>query len=90
VPQYHPEQLLAGTGESPAPPEASVGAGSKPVRPAPGPNPLPASVPTSFVNGRALVRRFLGDGGKKRVFLAHDAPLDRDDPALRRKDVLTA
>ena len=44
---------------------------------------VPASTPaetqpTSFANGRYEVRRFLGEGGKKRVYLAHDAQLDRD------------
>ncbi len=34
--------------------------------------------PTSFQNGRYQVRRFLGEGGKKRVFLTHDSQLDRD------------
>jgi len=34
--------------------------------------------PTSFANGRYEVRRFLGEGGKKRVYLAHDTQLDRD------------
>src|SRR5207244_3498288 len=29
-------------------------------------------------NGRYEVRRFLGEGGKKRVYLAHDTLLDRD------------
>ena len=38
----------------------------------------PTEQPTSFVDGRYEVRRFLGEGGKKRVFLAHDARLDRD------------
>src|SRR5688572_7173598 len=28
--------------------------------------------PASFVAGRYAVRRFLGEGGKKRVYLAHD------------------
>jgi tetratricopeptide (TPR) repeat protein len=36
------------------------------------------SQPASFANGRYEVRRFLGEGGKKKVFLAHDAQLDRD------------
>ena len=36
------------------------------------------SLPTSFVAGRYHVRRFLGEGGKKKVFLAHDESLDRD------------
>jgi tetratricopeptide (TPR) repeat protein len=34
--------------------------------------------PTSFGGGRYEVRRFLGEGGKKRVFLAYDTRLDRD------------
>jgi len=35
-------------------------------------------LPTSFAAGRYLVKRFLGEGGKKRVYLAHDTTLDRD------------
>ena len=38
----------------------------------------PAAIPDSFAAGRYHVRKFLGEGGKKRVFLAHDALLDRD------------
>ena len=34
--------------------------------------------PTSFANGRYQVNRFLGEGGKKKVYLAHDGVLDRD------------
>src|SRR6266545_7037735 len=34
--------------------------------------------PRSFANGRYTVKRFLGEGGKKKVYLAHDASLDRD------------
>jgi len=34
--------------------------------------------PTSFANGRYEVKRFLGEGGKKKVYLAHDTTLDRD------------
>jgi hypothetical protein len=34
--------------------------------------------PESFASGRYHVRRFLGEGGKKRVFLAHDKLLDRE------------
>jgi hypothetical protein len=33
---------------------------------------------TSFANGRYQVKRFLGEGGKKKVYLAHDTLLDRD------------
>src|SRR6266545_3514638 len=50
-----------------------------------GGSPTPASTgapiadqPASFANGRYTVKRFLGEGGKKRVYLAHDASLDRD------------
>ncbi len=34
--------------------------------------------PTSFANGRYQVKDFLGEGGKKRVYKAHDSVLDRD------------
>ncbi|MCH8061051.1 MAG: protein kinase [Chloroflexi bacterium] len=36
------------------------------------------SAPSSFADGRYIVKRFLGEGGKKKVFLAHDELLDRD------------
>ncbi len=38
----------------------------------------PPSHPSSFVAGRYRVERFLGEGGRKRVFLAHGTTLDRD------------
>ena len=34
--------------------------------------------PTSFGGGRYVVKKFLGEGGKKKVYLAHDMKLDRD------------
>ncbi|MCH7735463.1 MAG: hypothetical protein IH961_09660, partial [Chloroflexi bacterium] len=34
--------------------------------------------PTSFANGRYEVTGFLGEGGKKKVYLVHDTTLDRD------------
>ena len=49
----------------------------EPKTPTPTPTSAPA-VPASFASGRYQVRRFLGEGGKKRVFLAHDTRLDRD------------
>ena len=38
----------------------------------------PAPMPTSFANGRYQVKKFLGEGGKKKVYLVHDKVLDRD------------
>ncbi|HYM14988.1 MAG TPA: protein kinase [Dehalococcoidia bacterium] len=35
-------------------------------------------MPSSFAGGRYAVRSFLGEGGRKRVYLAHDTKLDRD------------
>jgi class 3 adenylate cyclase/tetratricopeptide (TPR) repeat protein len=43
----------------------------------PTPQPSPA-LPASFAGGRYAVQRFLGEGGRKRVYLAHDTKLDRD------------
>src|SRR4051812_28981324 len=34
--------------------------------------------PTRLGNGRYTIERFLGEGGRKRVYLAHDTMLDRD------------
>src|SRR5882724_4246123 len=35
-------------------------------------------LPALFARGRYTVKRLLGEGGKKRVYLAHDHALDRD------------
>jgi hypothetical protein len=43
----------------------------------PTPQPTPA-LPAAFADGRYQVQRFLGEGGRKRVYLAHDTKLDRD------------
>jgi len=43
----------------------------------PTPTPTPA-LPSSFAGGRYQVKGFLGEGGRKRVYLAHDTKLDRD------------
>ncbi len=49
--------------------------------PADGPHPIPGALTRSpgIVRGGPLpVRGFLGEGGRKRVYLAHDTKLDRD------------
>ncbi|HEY3115341.1 MAG TPA: AAA family ATPase, partial [Chloroflexota bacterium] len=38
----------------------------------------PVAEPTAFCGGRYQVKQFLGEGGKKRVYLVHDGQLDRD------------
>jgi tetratricopeptide (TPR) repeat protein len=48
------------------------------VQQAPAPTKLTSPEPTSFVGGRYQVKKFLGEGGKKKVYLAHDTVLDRD------------
>jgi len=40
--------------------------------------PSPSPMPTFFANGRYQVKKFLGEGGKKKVYLVHDNVLDRD------------
>ena len=49
----------------------------KPLPAARTPTPAPA-LPASFASGRYEVQRLIGEGGKKRVYLAHDSNLDRD------------
>ncbi len=56
----------------PLPPSPSIGEGGGDAAPKPG------AEPTSFCDGRYEVTRYLGEGGKKRVYLAHDGLLDRD------------
>jgi tetratricopeptide (TPR) repeat protein len=59
--------------------EANLGAPTFTSAPPPeAPRAPSVEQPTSFAAGRYHVRKFLGEGGKKRVFLAHDALLDRD------------
>ena len=66
--------------------EASRGQSSQTITTAPPPQ-QPDSVgtqasdsgqPSSFASGRYSVSKFLGEGGKKKVYLAHDNTLDRD------------
>jgi len=70
APQRAPGQGVAHAGESPAEHPSSpalLAQGEKGVAP-----------PASFANGRYQVKKFLGEGGKKKVYLAHDTLLDRD------------
>ena len=58
-------------------PTESVAHGGS-VRGSPAPPSAPAVTPTSFANGRYQVKGLLGEGGRKRVYQAHDSVLDRD------------
>ena len=42
------------------------------------PSPSSQDLPTSFAGGRYQFKKFLGEGGKKKVYVAHDSVLDRD------------
>src|SRR5207244_8099224 len=55
---------------------AALAASTSPTA-TPMPAPAPA-LPSSFGGGRYEVKGFLGEGGRKRVYLAHDEKLDRD------------
>jgi hypothetical protein len=53
--------------------------GNEPSTPSPQPpTPVVSDQPVSFADGRYVVRRFLGEGGKKMVYLANDTTLDRE------------
>ena len=59
--------------------EAVAAGPSSPAQPSPSPLLGKEGVqPAAFAAGRYQVRRFLGEGAKKRVYLAHDTKLDRD------------
>ncbi len=55
---------------------ATAPSGASPT-PALAPAPTRA-LPASFADGRYVVKGFLGEGGRKKVYLAHDEKLDRD------------
>ncbi|MSQ15644.1 MAG: serine/threonine protein kinase, partial [Dehalococcoidia bacterium] len=58
-----------------------LGPVTAPTASAPQPSSTPApprTLPTSFVNGRYVVKSFLGEGGKKIVYETTDTILDRD------------
>ena len=67
------ERKQSSAGDLSPDPSAEQGGESKPAT-MPETKPLPAL----FANGRYQVKRFLGEGGKKKVYLAHDTLLDRD------------
>ena len=75
---------------------ALVGGPGSPLAAAPTSGPpgkgTPApDLPEALADGRYVVKRFLGEGGKKRVYLAHDTLLDRDVAfALIKTDGLDA
>jgi tetratricopeptide (TPR) repeat protein len=48
------------------------------AEPISGEPPPPSPEPASFANDRYQVKKFLGEGGKKKVYLVHDTLLDRD------------
>ena len=58
--------------------ERELGESSTPQAASPSPFAPRSEQPTSFANGRYQVKRFLGEGGKKRVYLAQDTLLDRE------------
>ncbi len=65
------ERAISGS-SAPLPP-------NQPPVPTTAPPPIATSIqPTSFANGRYQVQRSLGEGGKKKVYLAHDTLLDRE------------
>ena len=63
---------------------ALVAEAASPPIPTPAPDVSPATPavgsnePTTFADGRYQVQRFLGEGGKKVDYLAHDTTLDRE------------
>ena len=65
------ERSLAETGVNVTAPRSAEVASQIPARQS-------LQQPTSFANGRYQVKDFLGEGGRKRVYQAHDSVLDRD------------
>ncbi|MCH8205447.1 MAG: hypothetical protein IH956_00395 [Chloroflexi bacterium] len=56
--------------------ERALTSSASPATSAPITTPITApDHPTSFANGRYQVKQFLGEGGKKKVYLTHDSVL---------------
>ncbi|MEO8457000.1 MAG: protein kinase, partial [Chloroflexota bacterium] len=70
---YEPGERFCGECGKPL----STSAEPTPSAAAPTPKPT-AALPSSFADGRYIVKGFLGEGGRKKVYLAHDEKLDRD------------
>jgi len=66
------QDLPAGADSSDAPPSPVSSAVAPPTATS------TDAQPSSFAGGRYQVKRFLGEGGKKKVYLAHDSTLDRE------------
>jgi class 3 adenylate cyclase len=58
--------------------ECGAGLASAPAPAAAEPRASGPPAPQALAGGRYVVRRFLGEGSRKRVYLAHDTRLDRD------------
>ena len=58
--------------------DADAAAGPGGASSVPAATPAAPALPSAFGGGRYTVRSFLGEGAKKRVYLAHDAKLDRE------------
>ncbi len=71
------EPLTAAKGP-PAPPASQERTPTVPSGPPAPPPSVEAVLPAAFAGGRYQVRRLLGEGGRKRVYLAYDASLDRE------------
>ena len=68
---------LAAAGRAIGTPVAPLSFPATPAASAPS-STLSEDTPTSFAHGRYQVKRFLGEGGKKKVYLAQDTLLDRE------------